>query len=179
MYSICLSGILAGFGPFYSGTAQVASKRSCIPKRGRSDRAVDFIEKTHLSPNTRISQEKKRHTISTDSSDCQLRRVLLQKQDENVDKPTKYWSKILYNLEPSLGTTRRECLTVVWATVFLRLYLEDAKFTIQTDHHALKWSLNLAGATDKLVRWWLRPTEYNFEIVHRADVRHQEGDALS
>lgn len=57
--------------------------------------------------------------------------------------------------------------------------MEGARFTIRTDHDALRWILNMADATGKLARWRLRLSKYEFDVVHRAGIKHQSADALS
>lgn len=78
-----------------------------------------------------------------------------------------------------MDTSHRECLTIVWAILLLRLYLESVRFMLRMDHHALHGILSLADATGQLARWRLRLMGLDGETVHRAGIKHQATDAFS
>lgn len=52
-----------------------------------------------------------------------------------------------------LATTYKDCLAVLWAILPLRPYLEQSRYTVRTDHQALKQLLTMTEAYDKLDRW--------------------------
>ena len=58
-------------------------------------------------------------------------------------------------------------------------YLEGYKFTVVTDHSALRWLCNLKEPTGRLARWALQLQQWDFDIVHRRWTLHQVPDALS
>lgn len=58
-------------------------------------------------------------------------------------------------------------------------YWEGARITYRTDHEAFGWIRSTADETVNLARWWLRLVKRDFEIVHRAWIKHQAPDALS
>lgn len=68
---------------------------------------------------------------------------------------------------------------MVQAVLLLRLYPEECRFTVITDHDELKWILNLSNSTDKLAQWQLCLSEFEFDIVHRVGIMRQAGDVLS
>jgi hypothetical protein len=37
---------------------------------------------------------------------------------------------------------------------------------VRTDHHALRWVMNLAEAQGRLARWRLRLTEFTFKVEY-------------
>lgn len=78
----------------------------------------------------------------------------------------------------SCGTTQREFLDIICSVLLLRPYLEGTQFIIQTDHESLWWILDLADATEKLARRRLRLSELNYDVVHRAEVKHWAASAL-
>lgn len=63
--------------------------------------------------------------------------------------------------------------------LILRLYLEGKQFRIRTDQESLKWILILSDGTDRLARWNLRPSEFDFDVVHRAGIKHQAVNEIS
>ncbi len=67
---------------------------------------------------------------------------------------------------------------VVWAVLRLRTYLEPTRFTIRTDHRALKRALLLAKAEGRLAKWRLRLAEFGFDVLYRPSVKHSVTDAL-
>ena len=110
------------------------------------------------------------YMIDTDASAYQLGATLLQQQNEKEPHewtPIGYWSKTLTDCERNYSTTERECFSVVWAVTTLRLYIEGLKFTIRTDHDALRWLTTLTDSSGRLMRWRLRLSESDFTITYR------------
>jgi len=120
--------------------------------------------------------------IDTDASQYAVGVVLLQQQDD--EHPTEwatlgYWSKTLSKEQRNYSATERECYAVVWGILTLRPYLEGARFSVRTDHNALRWMMTLNDPQGRLMRWRLRLMEFNYEIVYRPGRVHQVPDALS
>ena len=63
-----------------------------------------------------------------------------------------FWSKTFNPAEQNYCATERECLAIVWSMRTLRTYLEGTRFTVRTDHDALRWILNLTDLTGRLAR---------------------------
>ena len=118
-------------------------------------------------------------TLDTDACARQLGCVLLQTQPDGTDRPLGYWSRSLSSAERNYDTTERECLAVVWSVLLLRPYLVGTRFTVRTDHSPLKWLLNLKDSTGRLARWRLRLSPFDYDVVHKAGLKHQAPDALS
>jgi hypothetical protein len=57
--------------------------------------------------------------------------------------------------------------------------LYGRKFTVHTDHRALKWLLNLQDPSSRLTRWAVKLSEYDFVVEHRAGTRMRHADGLS
>jgi len=95
-------------------------------------------------------------TLDTDASAGQVGAFLLQEQPVQSTRPVGYWSRSLNAAERNYSTKEWECLAVVWASLLLRLYIERARFTVRTDHAALKWMLHMDGAHERIARWRLR-----------------------
>lgn len=89
-------------------------------------------------------------------------------------------SKSLSKQEQNYSATEREALAVLTSIEHWRCYLENGqKFTVYTDHSALKWFLNLNNPTGRLARWGVRLSAYNFDIKHRRGSDNVVPDSLS
>ena len=117
------------------------------------------------------------YMIDTDASAYQLGATLLQQQNEWT--PIGYWSKMLTDCERNYSTMERECFSVVWAVTTLRPYIEGLKFTIRTNHDALRWLMTLTDSPGRLMRWRLRLSEFGFTITYRPGRVRQVPHALS
>jgi hypothetical protein len=61
----------------------------------------------------------------------------------------------------------------------LRPYLEVNTFTVRTDHHALRWVINISDAQGRLSRWRLCLAEFDFKVEYNPGSAHHAADALS
>ena len=57
--------------------------------------------------------------------------------------------------------------------------LYGRRFTVYTDHRALKWLLNLQDPSSKLTRWAMKLSEYDYVVEHRPGTQMRHADALS
>jgi RNase H-like domain found in reverse transcriptase len=85
----------------------------------------------------------------------------------------------LTSAEKNYSTTEKECLAIIWAILHLIPYLEKQKFIIRTDHHSLRWVLNLSDAQGRLARWRLRLLEFDFEVQYHPGALHLGADMMS
>ncbi|OWZ10181.1 LOW QUALITY PROTEIN: hypothetical protein PHMEG_00017007 [Phytophthora megakarya] len=92
--------------------------------------------------------------LVTDASTAGLGACLMQKFDDGW-KPISYASKVTSTTEAKYGITELEFLAVVWSIKLFRPYLYGRRFTITTDHAALKCLMKSPNLTGKLHRWAL------------------------
>lgn len=59
-----------------------------------------------------------------------------------------------------------------------KVYPETTPQTIWTNHSLLWWKLNLADAYETPVVWLLHQSKFDFDVLHCADVKHQEATAF-
>jgi RNase H-like domain found in reverse transcriptase len=90
-----------------------------------------------------------------------------------------YGYRTLSAAERNYSTTEKECLAIVWAVTHLRPYLERTEFTVLTDHHALRWVMNLFDALERLARWRLQLAEFIFTEKYHPGAAHCAADAMS
>ncbi|KAL3693228.1 hypothetical protein R1sor_006879 [Riccia sorocarpa] len=81
--------------------------------------------------------------------------------------------------ERNYSTTEREGLAVVFSLKKFRHYLLGGKFTIVTDHKALKYIFTQLNVEGRMVRWKILMSEYDFTICDRPCKKHANADLLS
>ncbi|KAE9274278.1 hypothetical protein PF001_g27128 [Phytophthora fragariae] len=116
--------------------------------------------------------------VVTDASITGLGACLMQDQGHGW-QPVAYASKVNSETEAKYGITELECLAVVWSIKLFRPYLYGRKFTIVTDHSALKWLMTSPNLTGKLHRWALTLQEFDFDVEYRPGTTNVVADALS
>ncbi|CEP13481.1 hypothetical protein [Parasitella parasitica] len=75
----------------------------------------------------------------------------------------------------------KKCLAVVWSLKQFHPYLYGSKFTIYTDHAALRSILGTKMPKGRLARWIMELQEYQpYEVVHKKKgVLNVDANALS
>lgn len=69
-------------------------------------------------------------------------------------------------MEYIYDTTRNEYFPVVAAVLVLKLYMKGAQLNVQTDYDALRWILNLEGASNDFLCWRLCLSDFELDLVH-------------
>lgn len=117
--------------------------------------------------------------IHCDASDVALGAQLTQKDDNNVERPVSFASRILSPTEAKWSVTEREALALFWSVEHFRPYIYGRKFTVITDHRSLLWLRSLKNPSKRVARWMLVLDPLDFTIVHKAGKLHAVPDALS
>ena len=93
--------------------------------------------------------------------------VLTHVDDDGIEHPIVYISRLLSLPESNYSVSELECLGVLWSIKNLRVYVETHSFTVITDHSRLLWFKNLKDPTSRLARWSLQMQQWDFQIKHR------------
>ena len=117
--------------------------------------------------------------LYTDASTFALGAILAQKDERKKEGVIAYASRTLHKHERNYGVTELECLAVVWAVRHFHHYLHGQKFTVITDHAALKYLLKMTNPVGKLGRWLMTLNGYDLEIINRPGKQHSNVDSLS
>lgn len=110
--------------------------------------------------------------------------VIMQLEPSLVNGKTKhfqpiyYASKTLTSAQENCTTTEKELLAVVFAFDKFMQYLILSKFTMFTDHSALRYLMSKADAKPRLIRWVLLLQEFDIEIKDKRGVKNVVVDHL-
>jgi hypothetical protein len=104
--------------------------------------------------------------------------ILGQLDEEGKEYVITYASRS-NKVENNYSSYEGECLTVVWVVIHFRPYLYGTNFTLYTDHQLIKWLMTNDKLIGKLIRWVLILQEYEFKVIHRLGITHQNPDTMS
>jgi hypothetical protein len=117
--------------------------------------------------------------LQCDASDIGIGAVLYQIDENNVEHVIEFYSNKLTENEKKFSPTEKECLAVIKAIIHFRPYIELVPLRIITDHHSLKYLLNMKVTSGRLARWILFLSPYINCIEHRSGKLNVVPDALS
>jgi len=116
--------------------------------------------------------------IHTDACGYGLGAVICQLH-EGKERVVAYASRSMIEAEKKYTASEQECLAIVFAVAKFRPYIWGRRFTVVTDHNALRWLFNIKDPNGRLARWSLQLQSYDMEIIHRPGKIHADADALS
>jgi hypothetical protein len=155
---ICLFNV---YRRFFSVFAKIAAPLNSLLRKGESPKLGELSEAQLLAfetlrekllnpPALTLPKAEGQFTLYIDASYDQIGCCLYQDQPDVVKHPLGFWSRGLTSAEKNYSTTEKEYLDIVWAILHLRPYLEGKRFVVRTDHHSLRFVLNLADAQGRL-----------------------------
>lgn len=112
--------------------------------------------------------------ISTDASNEALGAVLSQEE-----KPIAFASKTLNTTESKYSTIEKELLGVVWAVKRFRCYVYGTTFTVYTDHKPLLGIYKMKDPSSRLLRLYLKLSEYSITLEYKPGKHNTIADGLS
>ena len=116
--------------------------------------------------------------LDTDASNFGIGAVLSQIQDER-ERVVSYASRSLNKAERNYCVTDKELLAVRYFIEHFRYYLLGRKFTLRTDHQAIRWLFTMKQPKGRLARWLETLASYEFEIEYRPGSKHLNADGMS
>jgi hypothetical protein len=116
--------------------------------------------------------------LQCDASDLGVGCVLAQNIADK-EHVIAYAGRGFNKAEGNNSASERELLAVIFAIKKLRPYLFGTKFFVVTDHHALKYLLNMKDMNGRLARWAMLLQELDFEVIHKPGKAHLNADSLS
>lgn len=116
--------------------------------------------------------------LQTDGSSTGLGAVLLQKYEDGLH-PIMYCSRKLNSAELRYNSHELEMLAVITALDKFKDFLTDRHFILQTDCRSLLWIFNTPNKFNKLSRWILKISRYDFTPEHIKAEHNKMADFLS
>ena len=117
-------------------------------------------------------------SLHTDASDYAVGYVLSQKQN-GLERVIAYAGRNLTPAEKNYSVTEKEGVALISGIQRFKPYLHGRKFTVYTDHSALKYLFTNKNPQGRLARWNLILQEYDLEIVYKQGIKNGNADALS
>lgn len=121
----------------------------------------------------------KPYCVYCDASQSCIGGVLVQEDEEGVERVIHYLSHQLNQVEQRWATIEKEAYAIVYALQKLRPYLYGAKFSIHTDHKPLKSLLSSPLKNLKLQRWAMTISEFSPEIYYHDGPSNTRADCMS
>lgn len=179
-------GLVGYYRRFIKNMARIAKPLTVVTKEHRTffwgqeqqksfERLRDLI---CTEPILQFPDFSRPFVVTTDASNFAIGAVLSQGVIGS-DRPIAYASRTLSPAECNLSTTEKEMLAIIWAVEYFRPYLYGNNFTLVTDHKPLTWLYNVKKPHSKLIRWRLKLSEYQFDIVYKPGRINSNADALS
>ena len=118
-------------------------------------------------------------TVTVDASETGIGGIL-----EQLNQPVLCVSRRLNKAERNYSQTHKEALAIVWTVKKLHKFLFGRKFSIISDHNALKFIFNPTKTPSKcssamLTRWAVALSAYNYNIEHKPGKNIPQADYLS
>jgi hypothetical protein len=135
---------------------------------------------TH-APVLAIPTQDGEYIVRTDASQNAVGAVLMQKQQvdgKEVERTIAFYSRQLTPAQRNYGAYDRELLAIEEAVLHWRYYLQQARFTVYTDHHSIQHLLS-QRLTHRQMSYFATLLGYDFSIKYWPGSKNDIADALS
>jgi transposase InsO family protein len=139
----------------------------------------DLKTRITVNPVLVLPDFSKPFILTTDASDLGTGSVLTQRSEGKKEHVVGYQSYTFNKAERNYSTSEKEMLAVLKAVHYFRSYLDGRKFTLFTDHSALKELLKTKEPKGRVARWILKLSEMDFVVEHKPGRSISHADAMS
>lgn len=118
--------------------------------------------------------------LQVDASQVGAGAVLLQKDENGIDRPVSYFSLKFNRHQFNYSTIEKEALALIWALQHFEVYVGGGvhPVVVFSDHNPLTFLSSLQNTNQRLMRWALFLQPYNLSIRHIKGSDNVMADAL-
>lgn len=117
--------------------------------------------------------------LEVDASMVGAGAVLLQKDDEGINKPVCFFSRKFNCHQRNYSVIEKETLALILALQHFSVYLGSGPVVVFSDHNPLTFLSTLQTPNQRLMRWALHLQSYTLDIRHIKGRDNVVADALS
>ena len=142
------------------------------------ERAKDLLSSAPLLLAPKINKPFRLHV---DASNVGAGAVLLQDDEDSVERPICYFSRKFSSYQLNYSTIEKEALALIWALQNFEVYIggSPTPIVIYSDHNPLTFLHSLQNPNQRLMRWSIFLQPYNLHIRHIRGKENVIADALS
>ena len=120
-------------------------------------------------------------SLAVDASDIGAGAVLMQMDEDGVDKPVSYFSKKFSGSQRNYSTIEKETLALILALQHFEVYVGSVTkpVVVWTDHNPLTFISRMKNKNQRLMRWSIILQEYILDIRHIRGKDNLVADTLS
>ena len=118
--------------------------------------------------------------IYADCSPSSIGACLMQMDSDGNRRAISYLSKSLNTAQMNYAQHEREALSLLYAVETWRSYIFGSRTTVYTDSKAVEFLIKPTSKySGRLLRWLIRFSEFDVDVLHRRGVDHCLPDSLS
>ena len=142
--------------------------------------AFDRLKEALISSDVMAHPDpNKKYKLYTDASAYALGGILVQTDDDGIDRPIQYVSKAFDKRQQHWPAIQREGFALVYCIKKLQPYLHGAEFHCYTDHKPLKVLFTNENKNTSIQKWSIYLSEMGAKISYHEGRKNTRADWLS